>query len=37
MGQTQGFLGDVEVKNSPVNGGNTGDEVQSLGWEDSLE
>ena len=25
MGQTQGFLGDVEVKNSPVNGGNTGD------------
>ena len=25
MGQTQGFLGDVKVKNSPANGGNTGD------------
>ena len=25
MGQTQGFLGNVEVKNSPANGGNTGD------------
>ena len=25
MGQTQGFLGNVKVKNSPANGGNTGD------------
>ena len=29
--------GDVVLKNLPVNTGDTGDQVQSLGWEDPLE
>ena len=31
------FPGDSVVKNLPADAGDTGDMVQSLGWEDPLE